>query len=227
MAEPLHKLFEDIQKNSSHYLNANNGSAFEDLLAIKFDKMGYTRILPGNLNPDDLKKIKRFVNDKYSDKYIPNPTDYKEHFLKHPSGGQDYPDFWLFSNNRIFAIEAKFSTKSQKKPVWNSGLPRPNGVYVFASYEARDITFFLGGDVVSVEEARQFHDFFQEIKEREDEFNKSKGGQKFGFSAYIRKAFDQKKTFNKDATINYFTNPRRPSFEKAVIDFFRTEAKGA
>lgn len=45
--------------------------------------------------------------------------------------------------------------------------------------------------------------------------------QEYGFAAYIRKAFEQKKTYNPNAGVDFFTNGKRKELEQAVISHLR------
>ena len=42
---------------------------------------------------------------------------------------------------------------------------------------------------------------------------------KYGFSTYIRKAYEQKNTHNKNAILNFLKNPNRDDLEKNVFEF--------
>lgn len=210
-------LFLDIQSNVGKYLQAATGRHFEERIAHTIDRLGFTRILSTDL--PDLRTIKESVKETNVD-LIANVGDYRRHFVFQPFGSQDYPDFLLLSGEKIIAIETKYSSGGQGKPVWNSGLPRLNGVYVFGSYKAGDITFFKGGDILTADEIIALRQFFDDMKAEQDKFNiGAMGGQSYGFNAYVRRAFDQSKRFNKDAVLDFFQNPHRQSLEAEVIRF--------
>ncbi len=220
-------LFIDLRQNKAGYLASIAGKDFEDRIDAKLHKMGYSRILRhdlDNVGGDCFNLIKCAVLERESNDKIGNIyTEFNRHFIHQPFGRQNYPDFLVFSGEWIFAIETKFSAKNQSKPVWNSGLPRPNGIYVFGSMERKDLTFFLGGHILSIADTRKLHDFFDKgLKEYQDRFNaETMNQQKYGFAAYIRKAFEQKKAFNKKAILNFFDNPERAKLESAVIEYLR------
>ena len=44
-------------------------------------------------------------------------------------------------------------------------------------------------------------------------------GQKYGFVVYVRKAFEQRRLYNKKAVTNFFTNERRAELEQSVIEY--------
>ena len=124
--------------------------------------------------------------------------------------------------NRLIVIEVKYSGGEQKKPMWNSGLPRPHGIYVFGSYGCKDITFFMGRDLLSLDDTRKLQSFFVTLKKEEREFNfNNMLGQPYGFEAYSRKAFGQSMQYNKKAVIDYFANPDRKKLEENVINYVK------
>lgn len=120
---------------------------------------------------------------------------------------------------QVVPIEVKYKEKGGARPVWNSGLPRPSGIYIFGSYVEQQITFFLGRDLVTDDEARAMHEFFDvELKAREREFNQEHlASHVYGFSVYVRKAFDQGKQYNDAAVVDFFANPERERLEANVI----------
>lgn len=213
----LSELFTHIQKDVKYYLRSNKGSDFEDRINTRLHNIGYSRIEGDDV--ENFKDIKLAIQAKDRDDNVENTTTYKQHFIVQPSGSQNYPDFMVFDKSYIYGIEVKYSTGKQLKPMWNSGLPRQNGIYIFGCFGVSDITFFIGRDVVSAEEAEEMHKFFGKVKEHQEQFNETKmQEQKYGFAVYVRKAFEQKKT-NPKAIIDYFGNPNRAALEKKVIDY--------
>lgn len=214
-------LFPDIQANAGKYLQAATGRHFEERIAHTIDRLGFTRILPTDL--PDLRAVKESVKETTNADLVNNVGDYRRHFVFQPFGSQDYPDFLLFSGDYVIAIETKYSNSGQRKPIWNSGLPRLNGVYVFGSYKAMDITFFKGGDILTADEIRALRRFFDAMKAEQDKFNTSAmGGQSYGFNAYVRRAFDQNKRYNKNAVLDFFQNPGRRRLEAEVIRYVKS-----
>ena len=106
--------------------------------------------------------------------------------------------------------------------MWNSGAPRPSGIYIFGSYGREDITFFLGGSVLDPELASMMHAQWEKVGATINEFNiQVAKDQEYGFHLYPRKAFDQKKQINPRAVTNFFTNPRRHELEDEVLAHLR------
>lgn len=222
----LSGLFTDIQKDKKKYLSCETGGDFEGKIEERLRKIGYSKlsesgIKDSGINMGGLNKVSQEINR--SD-LLANETGHENWFIVQPSGSQNYPDFMVFDKTTIKCIETKYSKNKQRKPVWNSGLPRPNGIYVFASYGIKDITFFMGRDIVSADDIEKLHGFFDELKEKQDCFNfKEMANQPYGFTAYNRKAFDQQKKVNKNAIIDYFDNPNREDLEESVIDYVKNE----
>ena len=220
----LKDLFSDLRRNKRRYLNSAKGGEFEDRIDAKLYKLGYSRIIKDDIEGDGFKLLKTQVQNKETNHKIRNPLKkFKKHFLTQPYGSQDYPDFLVLDGSRVISIEVKFSRGRQGRPVWNSGLPRPNGIYIYGAYERSDVTFFVGGDVVSKSDVKKLHDFFDKgLKEYQMRFNEDEmGEQEYGFAAYIRKAFEQTKKYNPDAKIDFFSNENRKALEDSVLAFLK------
>ena len=215
----LAPLFQDLLSNPSAYLRAASGDDFDERIRVGLDNRGYNRILRADFEAPEWGRIKALVS---SDSLpMPNPTSRRRHYVRQPYGSQNYPDFLVFDGQRIVAIEVKFSAKSQGKPMWNAGLPRAGGLYVFGAYGRQDITFFLGRDIVTIEEAQALHNFFKDLKAQENAFNVAMKRQRYGFTAYSRMAFDQKRAHNPDAVLDFFANPDRGELERSALLFLR------
>lgn len=87
----------------------------------------------------------------------------------------------------------------------------------------------MGNDVLPMNERDELIDFFEEIKKLEDSFKKKikKNNKdnlfayKFdrGFNVYVRRAYEQNKTINENAKIDYFLHEDREKCEDNVIEF--------
>ncbi len=217
----LSELFIDLQRNKRHYLGSSKGTDFEDRINSKLHALGYSRLTKSDIGGDGFVLLRESVLDKETENIPGNPfsSKFNKHFFYQAYGPQNYPDFLILDDYMVVSVEVKFRRESGGKPMWNSGLPRPNGIYVFGSYGRGDITFFRGCDVVSIKEAKRLHDFFDKgLKEYQRRFNSDEMcRQAYGFSVYIRKAFDQNKAHNPQATLDFFNNARREELENAVI----------
>lgn len=229
----LNKIFIDIQKNKKEWLKSKKGSDFEDRIETSLKRNGFNRI-----NKDDknikliLNSIKNSVLDKKSNDIIDNiyyETDKSiaNCFICQPYGSQNFPDFLIFTNKKIIPIEIKYSSGKSFNPMWNSNLPKANAIYIFGSYGREDVTFFLGRDVLPMSEREALIDFFSEIKKSENNFRKNlkdkvnEGNAIFdrGFDVYVRRAYQQDKSINKNAEVDYFSHKNRIDCENNVIRF--------
>ena len=229
----LRDIFIDIKNNKKEWLKSKKGAEFEDRFETALKKAGFNR-----RNDIEIKKVlsllKTDILNKKSDKIIDNiyaleDKSFANCFVSQPYGSQNFPDFLVFTSKKIISIEIKYSSNISSKPMWNSNLPKANSIYIFGSYGRGDVTFFMGNDVLPMNERDELIDFFEEIKKLEDSFkkkikknNKDKlFAYKFdrGFNVYVRRAYEQNKTINENAKIDYFLHEDREKCEDNVIEF--------
>lgn len=214
-------LFKALQANPGQFANAAKGEEFEDRIQVFLRKnLGYTRIRDTD-QVSDYSRLKELSLQETKSDPIPNTYGIGDAFIYQPNGSQNYPDFLVFESKEVVCVETKFAKPA--RPVWNSGLPRPNGFYIIGRKPPQvDVTFFRGRDVVSAEESRKMHDFFARLKREEDKFNRSQlAGQRRGFAVYNRKAFQQGKQYNPNADIDFYNSSDRAALEKNVIAYFK------
>ncbi len=214
----LNLLFEALANRPQTFLDARTGGEFEDRLqAFMRNTMGYNRLVKQEVT--NFESLSADTKHKTNPAPIANNSDITQSYIYQPNGSQNYPDFLLFEEGEVVCLEAKFTKNG--KPVWNSGLPRPNGFYIIGAATLRAITFFRGCDVVTPHESEQMHEFFAELKRVQDNFNRNEmSQQRKGFAVYIRKAFEQKKLHNETADVDFFTSPDREQFQQNVLDYF-------
>ena len=117
--------------------------------------------------------------------------------------------------------------------MWNSNLPKMDGIYFFGSYESKQLTFFRGEDVLPSEERKLLLEFWNELDEKEKEWtekyrNKIESGEiknAYGFEPYIRKAYEQTKHYNSDAITDFYSNSNKSDLEAKVIEFVENTDK--
>ena len=149
---------------------------------------------------------------------IENTTRFKQNYIAQPFGTQSYPDVLILDNKTLLCLELKSSKGT--RPVWNSGLPRANGLYVFGSYVKKDITFFTGRDILNDEDRKRLSGFFENAMKNAESFNqKYMSNQEFGFGVYARKMYQNQQTYNPKAIINFFQNHRRYDLERQVLEY--------
>ena len=228
----LNKIFIDIQKNKKEWLKSKKGSDFEDRIEASLKRYGFNRIDKDDKNIKSiLNSIKNSILDKKSNDIIDNIYCERDKslgncFICQPYGSQNFPDFLIFTNRKIISIEIKYSSGKSYSPIWNSNLPKANAIYIFGSYGRGDVTFFLGCDVLPMPEREELIDFFSKIKKLENNFRKKlkekvkNNGAIFdrGFDVYIRRAYQQDKSINDNAEVNYFSHKNRIDCENNIIN---------
>ena len=213
-----------MQTRPENFVAAEKGSEFQDRITIALDREAYTRILKTDIPSDQFTGLKEIVKRTESPTEAVNPSShFRKHFIREPFGSQDYPDLLILDGDRAISVEIKFSTgRSSGHPMWNGGLPRPSGIYVFGSYGRQDVTFFRGCDVVSSRDIRKLRGFFERQKTEEADFNaREMTEQRYGFTTYVRRSFEQKKKHNPGAIVDFFKNPDRQDLEDAVLSHLR------
>ncbi|TSC89220.1 MAG: hypothetical protein G01um10143_601 [Parcubacteria group bacterium Gr01-1014_3] len=218
----INSLFESIRDDKQLYLNAREGSEFEDRVVYYLKStLGLTRILRRDVVAKDWAAISSQLANKFGTEYLNLPNKkLRKTFIYQPRGKQEFPDIIVFSDKKVIPIEIKFSANSQTKPMWNSNVPRANAFYIFGSYGLQDITFFCGDSIISPKHRERLYGFFDDIKKLEDEIRTKMpelDTTDRGFTPYIRAAFDQKK--HKDTVVtNFFTHPKRIEAENLAIE---------
>lgn len=223
VAASLRSLFEALLDAEARrgFLRAETGEDFENRIKNQLDTAGFNQLQRDEVGLDEsaFRELKDQVKDRLRTGSIANPIPARtHHFLAQPFGSQDYPDLIIFDGPTVHSIELKYSKESQAKPMWNSGLPRQLGIYIFGSYKRGDVTFFLGRDIISRDEASAMTQFFDSLGQRQHSFNTSQlANQPYGFTVYVRRAYDQRKSPNPKAITDFFNNPNRSTLEQNTI----------
>lgn len=231
----LKKLFLSIREKKSDWwkINKNDkdekpGKQLEENFAKELKSVGFKLLEKENLTNEEKiqwEEIKKEIQRKENSEIITNnfPSWNINKFIYSPFGIQDYPDFLIFTSKCVIPIELKSS--SSNRPVWNSNLPRGNGLYIFASQN--DITFFRGIDVIDETLYKKLVRFFQkerEIKTIEKEFNENLSKSERGWKVYIRIAYDQAKSLlSSGGELNYFKHPKRKECEDKVLEWLKNK----
>jgi len=221
----LKKVFEDLLNNKNEHIeNCNSGKSFENKFKEICQKHGIEIL---NRDDNEIKKILEEIKEDI----LNDESDFLENkynitgIVKEPYNTQSYPDFLLFTNDKIIPIEIKFTSKSLNKPMWNGSLPKMSGIYVFGKKGNNpDLTFFMGRDLLTNNERKKLKLFWDKIKKLQEEFEKElledeKFENKYGFDVYLRKTFNQNKKTNKIPNLNFFDKDLRKKHEQNVMDF--------
>lgn len=232
----LKDVFTNILKNKNKMLAADKGSDFEAQIEKKLKEENFTSEFPMTKTRDlvlkeYLKSIKDTIQAKTGKTLIENTlakehgNQYKNFYIAQPYGSQDFPDFLVFTDNKIFSIESKFVSGSNGKPVWNGNLPKQDGIYIFGSYTKQDLTFFRGEDILLENERIKIVSIWNEtnavFKEWCDNYLndilEGKVQAKYGFMPYIRQAYQQSETLNDDAILDFFNDTNKSENEQRLI----------
>ena len=223
----LWELFRDLEINSGNYLKIETGKDFESKIRTSIDDF-VCQLFRDDLNNQEKEKLRSLVvENKHSENDIKNPfPEYTKRYIYQPFGSQNYPDFIIFWKEYLIPIEVKFSLNaSNSKPVWNSNLPKYEGFYIFGNSGSKQLTFFKGQFVLTKEERRKLVDFWQLPKQIETQFEKdltksfhsNELSLEYGFSPYIRVAYEQTRKMNKRAITNFFQEPQRQNIQKKTL----------
>lgn len=198
----LVKLLERIKQKSKkiqHLYAADSGQKFEELFLEEITRLGYIKMHKPKFKQDFkniMKDFKKEVLEMEKDEgliqnhYFKEITKNRQIVIHQPFGKQKYPDFLLINNSYVLPVEIKYSTKNGNKPTWNSGLPRSSGVYLFGSFEKREITFFAGKFIMQPSYRKQLISIFDFAKKQMDEkIIESKIDK--SFTLYLRRMYNQ------------------------------------
>jgi len=217
----LNQLFQSLRNEKDRYLNAHQGSEFEERI-MQYLKMtlDLTRISKQDVDRSDWQLIKNHIGKKLASDFINVPSpNLKQTFIYQPYGSQQFPDLIIFTDKKVVPLEIKFSAKSQSKPIWNSNVPRANAFYVFGSYGLRDVTFFCGNDILASKHRKFLYGFFNNIRALQDKIRIDMPALDItnrGFTPYIRAAFDQRK-HKLSVKTSFFAHPNRKRVENLAI----------
>lgn len=110
-----------------------------------------------------------------------------------PNGSQQWPDIVVIHGYNIAYIEHK--TNRDDKIVWNGGLPRGNGLYLFNSGlkgVAKQTTLFLGRHALSDQDRKTLQQAADAASKAVAPFNKILKGRGSVWSNYARAMFNDK-----------------------------------
>lgn len=222
----LQDLFKQLQaqRNDPSLLGVASGADFEDVIASRLDGLGFDCVKKEDMNLPRSQRndLLTATQELHRWEIIPSPwpCDTK-HYIRQPFGSQQYPDFLVSCRGHVHALEVKFSSDDKARPVWNGGLPRAHGYYIFRSrlYNGTgDTTFFRGINVINPIMASDMAKFFDNLKGTEAHYNAyALQGQKYGFSVYVRRAYTQTAKRNRSAATNLFRNSQRKVIENNLI----------
>ncbi|MDD1626880.1 MAG: hypothetical protein LUQ26_05305 [Methylococcaceae bacterium] len=111
--------------------------------------------------------------------------------VNQPNGSQQWPDLLVIYKGIGLPIEVK--SAKPDKIVWNGGLPRQNGVYIFNCYGESKVTCFLGKHIISLERRQNL----LMLAKVASTLNTSNGeeGEEDGWTYYVRNMYNSNRSY--------------------------------
>ncbi len=214
----VRKLLKAIKNKESaveEILKAKSGKDFEERISSKLISEGEYFAMPTTefKKMECFKKVKETIlNENISAEMF----FFKElelvsktpRIISQPFGIQQSPDLLLIKDGKCLPIELKFTEKKSSTPTWNSGLPRLKFLYIYGSFELRDVVFFKGEDLLTETERIETLELVEssrdELKKRGEEVIEN-------FQIYLRPMYNQKG--------NIWNSDERDSLEKNALEW--------
>ena len=95
---------------------AVTGKEFELRFVSLLEVNRLLRCFQDDFPPQVWKSIKVEILKKTNGGAMDNTTEKKSHFVPQPYGSQQYPDFLVFEDSKIWAIETKFNKRKASHP---------------------------------------------------------------------------------------------------------------
>lgn len=208
------EILRQAAENPDPLLAGRSGKDFERNVCELFEKNGFRVITEEEMTEiarqGNWQSIKAIILSKESGEIPKNATGLEKAIAQQPHGSQEYPDAIVFDQGSVIPLEMKCVNNNQGHPMWNSGLPRPNGIYLFGSRNRKKVMFFHGGSLIDQATATKFRDFFEQVKDLERKFNaEHAAANEFGLQVYVRRAYSHSQVFNKNAKIDLFAEQER------------------
>tara|TARA_X000001388_G_scaffold63187_1_gene49079 strand:+ start:774 stop:1460 length:687 start_codon:yes stop_codon:yes gene_type:complete len=153
----------------------------------------------------------------YDEQFFNMPNDT---FISQPCGKNNSPDFIVKDNKGdLFFLECK-SVKGGT-PMYNSGIPKSDYIYILTSEKHNQTTVYLGQDCVDTEQEKLLKEHIEEHRRLDEEFNKTLEQKNiYGVTFYTRPMLQHKGGASKT---DYFINKKRIYNEENVIKFIKQE----
>jgi len=163
-----------------------------------------------NLNSHEHEKSVRDLLDKKFKKIK---------YVYQPNGSQQYPDFHFIEDDEGSLnrdLDCK-SCKTSGKPMYNSGMPHLDGIYIFTTKQYGN-TLYFGQDVCSPDLQKALQKEREHLQRETEKSNKRLAkhpDNDRGWNIYFRPDFN-----NKGESSNYFKHPRRTEVEQNVLEYY-------
>lgn len=150
-------------------------------------------------------------------------SKYQNFFVYQPYGIRRFPDFLVFTEKFIYAIEVKSheTTSDNKNFKMNGTYPQGNYIYIYGSSTEKKITYCLGKFYVEEQGVERINKEWEQIEKFYEEINQKRiaDGEKILF--YPRKTFKE----NLELKEGLFSASTRNNNEKIVKEFVENSEK--
>ena len=180
---------------------------------------GVTPMLDGTRMVDFLTRLRNlpYADGTTHEKRIGDILD--EYGIDHtyqPNGSQCFPDYEIPTRWGNIKLECKSSKDT--KPMYNSGRPHADGLYVFTS-KGNGTTLFWGDDILTLDKRELYDRMLLEMKDVLVRYQALPEWQDDrGFDFYLREMYIQSGT---SEYTDYFTHKDRTTCEQNVFNFFK------
>ena len=181
---------------------------------------GTTPMLDGTRMVDFLNRLKSLPwanGDDHEARVGEILDEYGIHYTYQPNGTQNYPDYEIPTRWGIINLECK--SNKNAKPMYNSGRPHADGLYVFTSQKYNETTLFWGDDILSLDKRELYDRMLLEMKDVLVRYQALPEWQdERGFDFYLREMYTQSGTAE---YTDYFIHKDRTTCEQNVFNFFK------
>ena len=187
----------------------HNIAKHEDAIADILLNNGYKKYSKTGLLNKDKSETPDFLEDMNS-----------ESFIEQPFGTHNSPDFIIKTpNKKLLFVECKSSKKNC--PVYNSGLPQPNYIYIFCSEKTNNTTIYKGSDIITIEQRELIEKHIQNSRRLDNILNEKLNKldtNKRGIGFYTRPMYNH---YGGSQYNNYLNHENKEKAEKNVFDYLK------
>ena len=153
------------------------------------------------------------------DEWLLNPRSHNMKeltYISQPCGKNNSPDFIVCWNRQAWFLECKSVAKSTCCPMYNSGVPKPEYIYIFSGQAYDTTTIYRGKDICPPTLYEKFQTHIKQAREQDKILNESIGSMSTHGLCYYTRPMMQHAGKEK----NYFENKNRHQYEQNVLALF-------
>lgn len=216
-------------------------TVFEKLDNLDFDLLGNLERTVADVLVTSCFDEYEIANDKILKKYVKSikeniritsplvntlkrkSSKYQNFFVYQPYGNKGFPDFLVFTEKYVYAIEVKSREKVTEKENFkmNGTFPLGKHIYIYGSSKEKKITYFLGEIYAEEKNVKRITEEWKQIENFVEEINKKRvaDGEKILF--YSRKTFKE----NTELKMGLLSEPTKTDNENSVKEFVENSEK--